>query len=139
MRRVDYDRIAHLYDEPLRAHALDPNLVQFLNERPDLAPEQTRILDIGCGTGTQLAANRARFPGMFAVGLDLFGGMLRIARRRAPSVAWVRGDGARMPFKPDGFDYVTNQFSYHHIPDKAPCHSRRGVRCRHPPDRAGDR
>ena len=52
------------------------------------------------------------------VGLDLFGVILRIARARCPSVAWVRGDGARMPFGSGAFDYVANQFSYHHMGDK---------------------
>jgi hypothetical protein len=36
MARVDYDQIAHLYDEPLREHAVDPRLLAFLEERPDL-------------------------------------------------------------------------------------------------------
>ena len=119
MQRVDYDRIAHLYDEPLRAHRLDPDLLRFLDERSDLPPDRARILDVGCGTGTQLAADRARFPVTRAVGLDLFGGMLAIARRRCPTVGWVRGDAARMPFRSESFDYVTNQFSYAHILDKA--------------------
>jgi SAM-dependent methyltransferase len=118
MPRVNYDQIAHLYDEPLRDHVLDPNLVQFLSERPDLAPARARILDIGCGTGKQLVANRNAYPDLPGVGIDLFAGMLRLARTREPTITWVQSDAARLPFASSSFDYATNQFSYHHVPDK---------------------
>jgi SAM-dependent methyltransferase len=119
MARVDYDRIAHLYDEPSREHRLDPHLVAFLGGRPDLASGRARILDVGCGTGTQLIADRVTFPDVSAVGLDLFAGMLAVARARCPEISWVRGDASRLPFRSASFDYATNQFSYHHISDKA--------------------
>ena len=118
-QRVNYDRIAHLYDEPLREHSLDPNLVQYMSERPDLQATRMRILDMGCGTGSQLSADRREFPTPLMVGLDLFLGMLRQAQKRAPGLAWVQGDSARAPFQDDCFDYITNQFSYPHVQGKA--------------------
>jgi SAM-dependent methyltransferase len=118
VQRVDYDRIAHLYDEPLRDHPADAQLVAFLQGRPEGRSERARILDLGCGTGKQLLANHAAFPHVSAVGLDLFRGMLRIARARCPSARWIHGDASRIPFRSNTFDYVTNQFSYHHIQDQ---------------------
>lgn len=50
-QRVNYDLIAHLYDEPGRDYDTDPNLVKFLKKKADL---RIRILDMGCGTGKQL-------------------------------------------------------------------------------------
>ena len=113
--RQDYDRIAHLYDHRSRDHAVDAHLVAWLGERDATA---VRVLDVGCGTGKQLAANRTRFPGLALIGVDRSIEMLRIARRRDPSVAWVHGDGQALPLVSSTVDYVTNQYSYPHIPDK---------------------
>ena len=41
------------------------------------------------------------------------------AARKTDRVAWVQGDGARLPFVGASFDYVSNQFSFHHVRDKA--------------------
>lgn len=115
-QRVDYDQIAHLYDEPLRDHEVDPHLIEFLNERLDLAYPQ--VLDMGCGTGKQLQANEQAFEGLTLVGVDLFLGMLRQAQARSGSVAWIQGNSAQPPFASSSFDYITNQFSYPHVLDK---------------------
>jgi SAM-dependent methyltransferase len=117
-QRVNYDLIAPLYDEPLRDHNIDPNLIRFLSEQTTLRSSDIRILDMGCGTGKQLSANREQFPDQLMVGLDLFQGMLRQAQKRCTAIAWVQGDSSKPPFKDNSFDYITNQFSYPHVLDK---------------------
>jgi ubiquinone/menaquinone biosynthesis C-methylase UbiE len=118
-QRVDYDRIAHLYDEPLRDHTPDPGLSAYLLEHPQPGASGIRVLDMGCGTGKQLAANRETYPDTAMVGLDLFRGMLHQARKRCAAISWVQGDSAAAPFPDCAFDYVTSQFSYSHVLDKA--------------------
>ena len=120
-QRVNYDNIADLYDaQPYRARAADPELLAFAGQREfaDLA-----VLDIGCGTGNQLIANRGVLPHVGYAGLDRSFGMLRQARRKAPDVPWVQADGAVLPFAAGSFDFVCCQFAFHHLEDK------RGMLC----------
>jgi len=117
-QRVNYDQIAHLYDEPGRDYDADPNLVEFLHERADLQSPLVHILDTGCGTGKQLTSDHNRFPEAQMIGLDLFRGMLEQARRRCMSIQWIQGDSTNPPFTYNSFDYITSQFSYHHVQDK---------------------
>lgn len=115
--RVDYDAIAEIYDaQPYRDRAADPELLAFAAEREAAG---LAVLDIGCGTGNQLAANRGALPCATYVGLDQSFGMLRQARRKEPAIAWVRADGAALPFPARSFDLVCCQFAFHHIEDKA--------------------
>ena len=114
-QRVNYDLIAHLYDEPGRNYDTDPNLLNFLQQK---YISQLRILDMGCGTGKQLSADHSMFPGLQMVGIDLFHGMLLQAQKRENKIIWIRGDKTNLPFRNTRFDYVTNQFSYHHVQDK---------------------
>lgn len=110
-QRLNYDRIAHLYDEPIRDYGVDPNLVKFLST----APESKRVLDLGCGTGKQLTADFHSFANVHFFGMDLFAGMLGVAQKRGPGLGWVQGDNANAPFADGSFDYITNQFSYQHV------------------------
>jgi ubiquinone/menaquinone biosynthesis C-methylase UbiE len=115
--RVDYDKIAHLYDsQPYRARAVDPEFVGFMRERA--SGELLCLLDIACGTGNQLVANRAAAPGARLVGIDASLGMLRQARAKAPEIAWARADATILPFGSESFDFIGCQFAFHHFRDK---------------------
>jgi SAM-dependent methyltransferase len=116
MHRVNYDDIAALYDEPLRDHVVDRHLVAFLESRSQTPLDSpVRTLDIGCGTGKQIAANFDRFRELVMLGVDRFEGMLRIARRRCPRALLVQADGACLPLRDRSVDYATSQFSYQHV------------------------
>lgn len=111
--RIDYDAIAHLYDEPGRDHAVDENLIEFLGSR-----READVLDVGCGTGKQLASDHHALASLRLVGVDRSFQMLRVAARRCPSVRWIHGDAVELPLASQTFDYATNQYSYPHIPEK---------------------
>lgn len=115
MARIDYDAVAPLYDEPIRDHPPDPMLQAFLDAKAGILAPPLRVLDVACGTGKQVASNRAHFQSVLHVGLDRSLGMLRIAQRRCPGAGWLRADGARLPFPSKTFHYATCQFAYHHV------------------------
>jgi len=116
--RVDYDSIAGGYDtQPHREKSVDPELAAFLAERASSAP--LSLLDIACGTGNQLVANRPIAPHAMMVGLDGSLGMLLQARRKSRDIAWVHGDSAALPFGSASLDFVSCQYAFHHFRDKA--------------------
>jgi len=111
--REGYDRWAETYD------ATD-NPVVGMDQRHALAAltprEGERVLDAGCGTGRHL-------PGMVAagcrvIGADFSGGMLAVARRRAPGVPLVRADLQRgLPFGAGVFDAALCALVGEHLGD----------------------
>lgn len=117
-RRTDYDAIAPLYDsQPFRAKIPDPEFDAFL--RDGRAGEDLTLLDIACGTGNQLVANRTLAPNARFFGIDRSQEMLRQGRSKAPDIAFVRCNAAAVPFVSDTFDYVSCQFAFHHFTEKA--------------------
>lgn len=116
--RVNYDQIAHLYDsQPYRSRAVDPEFLAFLHEWG--ADRPLAMLDIACGTGSQLVANREAAPGCIAVGADRSLGMLRQAAAKTREIAWLQADSAGLPFAAGSFDFVFCQYAFHHFNDKA--------------------
>ena len=113
-QRADYDAIAPLYDAgPARSKAVDPELLAFIERRA--SSDVLSILDIGCGTGNQLVANRAAVPHATMVGVDRSLGMLRRARPKSSDIAWVQADAAALPFPALSFDFISCQFAFHHV------------------------
>ncbi len=103
----------------IAANKPTPDFLTFLAERGHRKENTLASLDIGCGTGNQLLANHARVPAVQMAGLDLFGGMLHQAQKKAGRINWLQADGAKLPLKDQSFDFITNQFSFHHVQNKA--------------------
>jgi ubiquinone/menaquinone biosynthesis C-methylase UbiE len=116
--RADYDAVAPLYDsQPYRARAVDPEFLAFIAQRA--SADALAALDIACGTGNQLVANRTAAPRASLVGIDRSLGMLRQARPKASDIAWIQADAAMLPFPAVSFDFVSCQFAFHHFQAKA--------------------
>ncbi len=79
-----------------------------------------RVLDVACGTGvlTRVVAE-AVGPGGTVAGLDCDPGMLTIAARAAPSIAWHRGVAEHLPFHDAAFDAVVSQFGLMFVQDRS--------------------
>lgn len=112
-----FDRVAPRYD---LANAV-LSLGQDAHWRRVVAraarPAGRRFLDVAAGPGNvahQLLANGASH----VVALDLSYNMLAEgARRGLPDVAWVNGDGQRLPLADASVDGVTISFGLRNIPD----------------------
>jgi trans-aconitate 2-methyltransferase len=82
-----------------------------------LAPRAgERILDLGCGTGRLTTELAARHPDVRFIGADVSHAMLTEARRASPRVAFVRADGAALPFA-GAFDAIFSAATFHWILD----------------------
>jgi len=107
----EYGRIAAWYDmviEPFN-RALRPIGCKLFQPEPE-----AKILEVGCGTGTQMAFYRAR--GCRITGIDISPAMLGIARARLDgNTLLCRGDGTRLPYPQGGFDMVLATLVLHEM------------------------
>ena len=109
-----YRLVARVYDrlvDPLNAG------VRRVALRID-PPEGTwTVLDVGCGTGTGLAAYAA--AGCAVAGLDASPAMLERAAARLGEDADLRlGDAAHLPYPDSSFDRVTLSMMLHEVPSE---------------------
>lgn len=73
-----------------------------------------RVLDVGCGTGAQLAIYQER--GCKVSGIDLSSPMLRVAKLKLGAEAiLIKGDAIRMPYSDDSFDLVFSSLFLHQL------------------------
>jgi SAM-dependent methyltransferase len=102
---ADYDRFASLEPARLRDWLLG-----------QLPAQHARALDAGCGSGRHARVLAQHFDE--AVGVDISGPLIDIARRQRPSpnIRYVVTD--LMSFTDaDGFDLVFSSTTLHHLPD----------------------
>lgn len=109
--RDAYRRIAFCYD--LLEWFLKPG--RDAVTRAVGAAGRRRVLDVCCGTGTQVLALRT--AGIRAVGVDLSEGMLRRARAKTNAhPGFLQADAARLPFPDRCFDALIFSFALHEKP-----------------------
>lgn len=109
--RDDYGRIAPWYDLLLDRFNRALRVIGFNLFHP---PEGAAILEVGCGTGKQLAFYRAH--GCRVTGIDLSTAMLQVARPRLDGRGLLcRGDATRLPFPDDAFDLVLATLALHEM------------------------
>ena len=79
------------------------------------AREGMDVLDVGCGTGIQLAGYQR--AGCRVSGIDASPAMLAVARRRLGDRASLRlGDATRLPYADQAFDLVLASTVLHEMP-----------------------
>lgn len=107
---ADYDKIDEeaFYHNQYRAYR------RHLDENRDRL--RGHLLDIGCGTGLQVAICKPLVAEV--TGVDISEGLLEEARRKLPDVHFINADACKLPFPDCSFDTVISYGEvFSHIPD----------------------
>ncbi|MBF0176875.1 MAG: methyltransferase domain-containing protein [Magnetococcales bacterium] len=78
---------------------------ELLDQQLGILPSDARILDVGCGTGEQVALFRQR--GFAVVGVEPAENMRVMAQRQNPDIQILDGTATHLPFPDHHFDLVT--------------------------------
>lgn len=107
-----YKKIAKKYDR-----FVEPSIgvLRRIGMKMYTPKDGMRVLDVGCGTGTNLMLyNKA---GCNVFGIDLSPAMVNVAQKKLGDRAEIQvGDAAKMPYPNDAFDLVTGLFTLHEMP-----------------------
>ena len=96
---ADYDRLEPWYEHLYaRVHAIVRGTL-------GRSPSDATALDAGCGTGFQAAV--LHDLGYRTHGVDVSAGLLGVAQRQLPKVAFARGRLEALPYTDSAFDVVT--------------------------------
>jgi ubiquinone/menaquinone biosynthesis C-methylase UbiE len=113
----DYDRISRSYDRTRRPVGID--LILYCLARFGRPPDESTMLDAGCGTGAFTQALGEHLAHIHA--LDYSDGMLRAARaKNADAKAdFLRGSIEALPLRDGAVDAILNNLVLHHLKDDA--------------------
>ncbi|MFH0957332.1 MAG: methyltransferase domain-containing protein [Pseudomonadota bacterium] len=112
---IDYSQIAKTYDQAsFRAvKEVDPILLVIAKER-----SHVRVLDLACGTGNYIRAQRQFIHNARFVGLDSSFSMISHAKMKGLTELAVANADLGLPFADGSMDYVVCRFGFHHFTNK---------------------
>lgn len=112
MGKIDYNKISRTYDDVRDA---DAELIDQFCKVVEIKHD-TRILDIGCGTGNYTSVLQ-KITGASVFGIDPSEGMLEKAAKKNSAIIFSLGDAASIPHPDHFFDFVYMTDVIHHVPD----------------------
>lgn len=123
MNSKGFDNWAGEYDEDIARSKGYPfegyyNVLAYVHDMIKIS-NQTKILDIGIGTG-QLTSELYKKGGQ-VYGIDFSEKMLELAREKMPGAVFYQFDfnnGVPEELKDMKFDYIVSSYAIHHIDDK---------------------
>lgn len=110
---LGYNDMASDYGSWTLRHAR-PDRDKYTELLMQTVPEQSELLELGCGPGdptTRTLATRYRVTAN-----DISEGCLALARKNVPSAKFILSDMTALDFPPASFDAVVAYYAFHHIP-----------------------
>jgi ubiquinone/menaquinone biosynthesis C-methylase UbiE len=111
---IEYDQIAREYARHRKVH---PEVLRNLISRSGMNG-QSRVLEVGCGTGNYVAAVESAV-GCSCWGIDPSEEMLAAGRDRSAKVTLGTGRAEQLDFESGSFDLVFSVDVIHHVKDHA--------------------
>jgi ubiquinone/menaquinone biosynthesis C-methylase UbiE len=115
-----HDDFLRFYDPALRWLVREVRWRREIVARAELPP-RARVLDVGCGTGTQALFTVRAHPDAQVTGIDGDAKALAIARRKLDragvAVTLDEGLATALPYPDARFDRVISTFVFHHLDD----------------------
>lgn len=120
MKKTDYSTIAKRYDKNTYRQNIKPDKV-LENSINSFGGTNFRVLDLACGTGLFLEkqSNYFNYENIEWYGLDASEEMLLKAEEKVPNVNLVKGLAEEMPYSSNYFNFVTNNYAFHHFSMKS--------------------
>ena len=111
--RRGYDKVSHAYRAAEGADDFT-DYAAWIAELAALLPENSPVLDLGCGCGLPVAQTLAA---TFAVtGVDISRVQIERARRLVPQARFILADMAEVDFPPASFSAVVSFYAIIHLP-----------------------
>lgn len=120
MKITDYSRIANKYDN----NQYRKDEIRFDSDLQDYIDNNKKsiyqVLDLSCGTGLYLEKQMNYFSeyNIKWNGLDASKEMLTIAEQKLEKVDLVNAYAEKMPYQPEVFDFIANNYAFHHYNNK---------------------
>lgn len=109
--RNEFDRLADVSNERWEQSKY------FYNQILEHVPQNGRVLEIGCGTGTLTRMIAAKAKEVIA--LDIAPQMLSIAKTRSSNfqnISYIEDNFLTRTFSEEGFDFIVSIATLHHLP-----------------------
>src|SRR5215207_209935 len=97
--RRGYDALSARYDQ---AYGGDAKYQAWLAELLSNLPRESRVLDLGCGSGIPVAKTLAA-AGHRVTGVDISEVQIARAREAVPEAEFIQADATRVRFPPETF------------------------------------